>query len=53
LSPIFVGLAAVLLGRAHYVLYVLKRGNRTSAVFTWAATIAVLGFWVWKWSSAL
>ncbi len=37
----------MLIGRAHYVLYVLKRGNRASFVITWAATIAVIGFWAW------
>ena len=43
------GVSALLLGRAHYVLYVLKRGTRTATVVTWAVTIAIAGFWVWKW----
>jgi hypothetical protein len=51
LSPIVIALSAVLLGRAHYVLYVLKRGNRASTVITWAATLLVIGFWTWKWVS--
>jgi hypothetical protein len=49
LSPVFIGLTAVLLGRAHYVLHVLKRGNRASTVITWLTTVLVIGFWTWKW----
>jgi hypothetical protein len=48
LSPVLIGLSAALLARAHYVLYVLKRGTRTSAVITWLATSVVIGFWAWK-----
>ena len=44
-----IGVTAVVLGRAHYVLHVLKRGNRFSAVMTWLATIFVAGFWTWQW----
>ena len=43
-----IGLTAVMLGRAHWVLYKLKRGNRFSRIATWVATIAVLGFWTWQ-----
>ena len=49
LSPVFIGLTAVLLGRTHYVLYVLKRGNCVSTVITWLTTVLVIGFWTWKW----
>ena len=49
LSPILIGLSVMMLGRAHYVLYVLKRGNRASILITWVATIFVLGFWTWRW----
>ena len=49
LSPILIGLSTALLGRAHYVLYVLKRGNRASTVITWLATVFVIGFWTWRW----
>ncbi len=41
-------LSAALLGRAHYVLYVVKRGTRTTEVITWLATLLVVGFWSWK-----
>lgn len=49
-SPIVMGLSAALLGRAHYVLWVLKRGNRVSTVITCLATLIVVGFWAWKWA---
>lgn len=49
LTPALIGVSALLLGRAHYVLYVLKRGNRLSTVVTWLTTIFVVGFWSWKW----
>ncbi len=49
LSPVFIGLSAALLGRAHYVLYVLKRGSRMSTVITWLATVFVIGYWTWQW----
>ena len=49
LSPFLIGFTAVLLGRAHYMLYFLKRGNRLSAAITWAATFFVIGFWTWRW----
>ena len=49
LSPVLIGLSTVLLGRAHYVLYVLKRGNRASTVITWLASVFVIGFWIWRW----
>ena len=53
LSPIMIGLSAALLGRAHYVLYVLQRGNRASTVITWLATVFVIGFWTFKVVGAL
>lgn len=49
LSPVLIGFTAVLLGRAHYTLYVLKRGNRFSMATTWLATLFVAGFWTWQW----
>ena len=49
MSPVLIGLSAVLLARAHYVLYFLRRGNRASAVITWLATVFVIGFWTWPW----
>ena len=49
LSPVLIGLTTVLLGRAHYMLYILKRGNRFSTAMTWLATLLVAGFWTWQW----
>lgn len=49
LSPFLIGLTVILLGRSHFTLYVLKRGNRTSFVVTWLATLFVVGFWTWRW----
>lgn len=49
LSPVLIAVTAVLIGRAHYVLYVLKRGNRFSTVTTWLTTAVVVGYWSWQW----
>jgi len=49
LSPVLIGVTALLLGRSHYTLYVLKRGNRFSTITTWLATLFVVGFWTWQW----
>jgi hypothetical protein len=48
LTPVLIGMSAVLLGRSHYVLYVLKRGSRSTAVVTWLATVLVVVFWTWQ-----
>ena len=48
LWPVMIGLSALLLGRAFYVLYVKGRGNRASAVITWLSAIFVVGYWAWK-----
>lgn len=49
LSPVMIGLTVVLLGRAHYVLYVLRRSNRFSLITTWLVTMFVGSFWTWQW----
>lgn len=49
LSPLLIAVTALLLGRAHYVLYVLKRGNAFSTMMTWLSTVFVIGFWSWHW----
>jgi hypothetical protein len=43
-----IGLSVLLLGRAFYLVYVRKRGNRVSVVITWASAIFVAGFWTWR-----
>jgi hypothetical protein len=45
---VLVGLSLVLLAHSFYVLYVRKRGSRTSAVLTWLALVLVVGFWTWR-----
>jgi len=47
LSPVLIGLSVLLLLRSFYILYVRRRGTRTSAVITWASAIFVIGFWTW------
>ncbi len=39
--PYLAILAVVLLGRAHYLLYIKHQGNRVSPVVTWASTALV------------
>ena len=51
LAPVFIALAAALLVRAHYLLYVRKRGTRLTTVVTWLATVFVVGFWTWQWTT--
>ncbi|MDA1016817.1 MAG: hypothetical protein O3A00_20460 [Planctomycetota bacterium] len=43
-----IGVSALLLGRAHYVMHVLRRRTCSSAIVTWIVTVLVLGFWIWK-----
>ena len=47
-APVLIGVSAALLGRAHYVLYVLKRGDWITATTTWLATLFVSGYWTWQ-----
>ncbi len=44
-------LAAALLIRAHYLLYVRKRDTRLTTLVTWLATVFVVGFWTWQWTT--
>jgi hypothetical protein len=48
LWPVMIGLSLLLLGRAFYILYVKRRGNRLSAAITWAAAIFIAAYWTWK-----
>ena len=48
LSPVMIALSLLLLGRAFYVLYVQRRGNRASAAITWASALFIAGYWTWK-----
>ncbi len=49
LSPVLIGMTALFLGRAHYVIYVLKRSSKITTAITWLATLFVIGFWTWQW----
>jgi hypothetical protein len=48
LWPVMIALSLLLLGRAFYVLYVKKRGNRASVAITWLSAVFVAGYWTWK-----
>jgi hypothetical protein len=48
LAPALIALSVLLLGRAFYILYVRRRGNRLSMAITWASAIFVVGFWTWR-----
>ena len=48
LTPVLIGLSAVLLLRSFYILYVKRRGNRATAIVTWLSAAFVIGFWTWK-----
>ncbi|HLJ96438.1 MAG TPA: hypothetical protein VKU02_24910 [Gemmataceae bacterium] len=48
LSPLLLGVSVLLLGRSFYILYVHRRGNRTSTRLTWLAAAFVAGFWTWR-----
>jgi len=48
LAPVLILVSVLLLGRAFYILYVLRRGNRVSAVITWLSLLIVVCFWTWQ-----
>jgi hypothetical protein len=48
LSPVLIGLSVLLLLRSFYILYVRRRGTRTSTVITWISAIFVIVFWTWQ-----
>jgi hypothetical protein len=48
LAPVLIALSVLLLGRSFYILYVCKRGTRTTEVITWLAFLFVVGYWTWR-----
>jgi hypothetical protein len=48
LAPVLIALSVLLLGRSFYILYVQKRGTRTTAVITWLSALFVVGYWTWR-----
>jgi hypothetical protein len=47
---VLAGTGFLMLGRSFYMLYVRRRGNRTSKVVTWLAAVFVVCFWIWRFS---
>jgi hypothetical protein len=48
LAPVLIAVSLLLLGRSFYILYVRRRGTRTTAVVTWLAALFVVGYWTWR-----
>jgi hypothetical protein len=48
LMPVLIGLSLLLLGRSFYILYVKRRGNRTTTVITWLSAALMIGIWTWR-----
>jgi hypothetical protein len=48
LSPVLIVLSLLLLGQAFFVLYVRRRGTRTSEIITWLSALFVAGYWTWR-----
>ena len=47
--PFMLGLSAVFLGRANYLVHIKKQGNRASHIVVWIATVTAVGlgfYWV-------
>ncbi len=41
--PVFLGLSAVFLGRANYLVHIKKQGNRASHIIVWISTLTAVG----------
>ncbi len=48
-TPFFLLIALFFLGRAHYLIYVKKQGNRASHVLTWLSTLVAAGVFGGQW----
>jgi hypothetical protein len=48
LAPVLIAASVLLLGRSFYILYVQRRGTRTTVIVTWLAAIFVAGYWTWQ-----
>lgn len=46
LMPYLLGLSALLLGRAHYLIHVRKQGAQWARWIVWLSTALVIGLWV-------
>ena len=47
LAPVLILVSVLLLGRSFYILYVRRRGTRTTAIITWLSAAFVVGYWTW------
>ncbi len=45
--PVFLGLSAIFLGRANYLVHIKKQGNRTSHIIVWISTLTAVGLWLY------
>ena len=43
--PFMLGLSALFLGRANYLVHIKKQGNRASHIVVWISTVAAVGLW--------
>lgn len=48
-APFFLPIALFFLGRAHYLIYIKKQGNRAGHVLTWGSTFVAVSIWGLKW----
>lgn len=49
LRPVLWGISALFLARAHYGLWIRRRGNRLSRLVVWMATGVTGGIWIATW----
>ncbi len=49
LAPYLFVLSVLLLGRAHYLLYVKREGRPISHVITWISTVIAVTLWSVRW----
>ena len=48
LALVFLVISAAFLGRAHYLLYWRKHGNRLSIVLVWFSTATAVVLWAYR-----
>ena len=46
--PVLIVLSVLLFARSFYILYIQKRGTRTTEVITWLSALFVVGYWSWR-----
>lgn len=48
-TPYLLAVSVLFLGRAHYLIYVKRRGSRASRVVAWLSTVMALSLWAVRW----